>query len=154
MGPDPCGYTSPVMPYTRYCTLYVAVCPQVAQYLNLELPILEQFLLKLREEENREIQRIIGKSVCNICVPNILPRLKYCDDYSVTNRCACVPGTTTSTGSCPACWTVRCLLTLRRVSDQGVPSQCCNQPPGGAEDVFRFGFRELSCVYLGAFSRF
>lgn len=61
----------------RDCTLYVAVCPQVAQYLNLELPTLEQFLLKLREEENREIQRIIGKSVCDICVPNILPHLKY-----------------------------------------------------------------------------
>lgn len=77
MGLDPCGYTSSVVPYMRYCTLYVAVGPQVAQYLNLELPILEQFLLKLREEENREIQRIIGKSVCDICVPNILPQLKY-----------------------------------------------------------------------------
>lgn len=33
----------------------------VAQYLNLELPILEQVLLRLREEENREIQRIVGK---------------------------------------------------------------------------------------------
>ncbi|XP_074473635.1 ras association domain-containing protein 6 [Sebastes fasciatus] len=33
----------------------------VAQYLNLELPILEQVLLKLREEENREIQRVIHK---------------------------------------------------------------------------------------------
>lgn len=39
------------------------VSPQVAQYLNLELPILEQVLLRLREEENREIQRIVGKSV-------------------------------------------------------------------------------------------
>ena len=35
----------------------------MAQYLNLELPILEQVLLRLREEENREIQRIVGKSV-------------------------------------------------------------------------------------------
>ncbi|XP_033981921.1 ras association domain-containing protein 6 [Trematomus bernacchii] len=33
----------------------------VAQYLNLELPILEQVLLKLREEENREIQRLVNK---------------------------------------------------------------------------------------------
>ncbi|CAG5867260.1 unnamed protein product [Menidia menidia] len=33
----------------------------VAQYLNLELPLLEQVLLKLREEENREIQRVISK---------------------------------------------------------------------------------------------
>lgn len=39
------------------------VSPQVAQYLNLELPILEQVLLRLREEENREIQKIVGKSV-------------------------------------------------------------------------------------------
>lgn len=37
------------------------VSNDVAQYLNLELPILEQFLLKLQEEENREIQRITGK---------------------------------------------------------------------------------------------
>nr|XP_046231541.1 ras association domain-containing protein 6 isoform X1 [Scatophagus argus]XP_046231543.1 ras association domain-containing protein 6 isoform X1 [Scatophagus argus] len=37
------------------------VSNDVAQYLNLELPILEQVLLKLREEENREIQRITGK---------------------------------------------------------------------------------------------
>ncbi|KAM3600253.1 uncharacterized protein V6R79_020118 [Siganus canaliculatus] len=37
------------------------VSNDVAQYLNLELPILEHVLLKLSEEENREIQRIIGK---------------------------------------------------------------------------------------------
>ncbi|XP_008290336.1 ras association domain-containing protein 6 [Stegastes partitus] len=37
------------------------VSTDVAQYLNLELPILEQVLLKLREEENREIQRVISK---------------------------------------------------------------------------------------------
>ncbi|XP_059213603.1 ras association domain-containing protein 6 [Centropristis striata] len=37
------------------------VSNDVAQYLNLELPILEQVLLKLREEENREIQRVIIK---------------------------------------------------------------------------------------------
>uniref|UniRef100_A0A3B5L6Y5 Uncharacterized protein n=1 Tax=Xiphophorus couchianus TaxID=32473 RepID=A0A3B5L6Y5_9TELE len=37
------------------------VSNDVAQYLNLELPILDQFLLKLREEENREIQRVINK---------------------------------------------------------------------------------------------
>lgn len=37
------------------------VSNEVAQYLNLELPILEQILLRLREEENKEIQRIIGK---------------------------------------------------------------------------------------------
>lgn len=37
------------------------VSNDVAQYLNLELPILEQVLLKLREEENREIQRVISK---------------------------------------------------------------------------------------------
>ncbi|MEQ2283071.1 hypothetical protein AMECASPLE_007319 [Ameca splendens] len=33
----------------------------VAQYLNLELPILDQVLLKLREEEDREIERVINK---------------------------------------------------------------------------------------------
>lgn len=37
------------------------VSTDVAQYLNLELPILEQVLLKLKEEENREIQRVISK---------------------------------------------------------------------------------------------
>ncbi|XP_034048566.1 ras association domain-containing protein 6 isoform X2 [Thalassophryne amazonica] len=37
------------------------VSNDVAQYLNLELPILEQVLLKLTEEENREIQRVISK---------------------------------------------------------------------------------------------
>ncbi|XP_027134356.1 ras association domain-containing protein 6 [Larimichthys crocea] len=37
------------------------VSNDVAQYLNLELPILEQVLLKLGEEEHREIQRVIGK---------------------------------------------------------------------------------------------
>ncbi|XP_044031437.1 ras association domain-containing protein 6 isoform X2 [Siniperca chuatsi] len=37
------------------------VSNDVAQYLNLELPILEQVLLKLREEENKEIQRVITK---------------------------------------------------------------------------------------------
>lgn len=37
------------------------VSNDVAQYLNLELPILEQVLLKLREEENRVIQRVISK---------------------------------------------------------------------------------------------
>ncbi|XP_070706670.1 ras association domain-containing protein 6 [Pempheris klunzingeri] len=37
------------------------VSNDVAQYLNLELPILEQFLLKLREEESRQIQRVISK---------------------------------------------------------------------------------------------
>lgn len=37
------------------------VSNDVAQYLNLELPILEQVLLKLREEETTEIQRVIGK---------------------------------------------------------------------------------------------
>lgn len=37
------------------------VSNDVAQYLNLELPILDQVLLKLREEENREIQRVINK---------------------------------------------------------------------------------------------
>ncbi|XP_045923422.1 ras association domain-containing protein 6 isoform X1 [Micropterus dolomieu] len=37
------------------------VSNDVAQYLNLELPILQQFLLKLKEEENREIQSVIGK---------------------------------------------------------------------------------------------
>ncbi|XP_071321392.1 ras association domain-containing protein 6 isoform X3 [Trachinotus anak] len=37
------------------------VSNDVAQYLNLELPLLEQVLLKLREEENREIQRVISK---------------------------------------------------------------------------------------------
>lgn len=37
------------------------VSNDVAQYLNLELPILEQVLLKLREEESKEIQRVISK---------------------------------------------------------------------------------------------
>ncbi|KAJ8402047.1 hypothetical protein AAFF_G00372820 [Aldrovandia affinis] len=37
------------------------VSNDVAQYLNLELPILEGIVEKLREEENREIQRIITK---------------------------------------------------------------------------------------------
>ncbi|XP_029921775.1 ras association domain-containing protein 6 [Myripristis murdjan] len=37
------------------------VSNDVAQYLNLELPILEHVLLKLKEEENREIQRVISK---------------------------------------------------------------------------------------------
>ncbi|KAJ0057713.1 hypothetical protein NL108_013596, partial [Boleophthalmus pectinirostris] len=36
------------------------VSNDVAQYLNLELPILEQVLLKLREEETKEIQRVIS----------------------------------------------------------------------------------------------
>ncbi|KAM7369219.1 hypothetical protein PAMP_013503 [Pampus punctatissimus] len=37
------------------------VSNDVAQYLNLELPILEHILLKLREEETKEIERVIGK---------------------------------------------------------------------------------------------
>ncbi|XP_040053997.1 ras association domain-containing protein 6 isoform X2 [Gasterosteus aculeatus] len=37
------------------------VSNDVAQYLNLELPILEQVLLQLREEENRVIQRVVSK---------------------------------------------------------------------------------------------
>lgn len=37
------------------------VSTDVAQYLNLELPILEQVLLKLREEETKEVQRVISK---------------------------------------------------------------------------------------------
>ncbi|XP_076016873.1 ras association domain-containing protein 4-like [Genypterus blacodes] len=37
------------------------VSNDVAVYLNLELPILEQVLLKLREEEHREIQSVIKK---------------------------------------------------------------------------------------------
>lgn len=37
------------------------VSNDVAQYLNLELPILEQVLLKLGEEENREIERVVTK---------------------------------------------------------------------------------------------
>ncbi|XP_037120907.1 ras association domain-containing protein 6 [Syngnathus acus] len=37
------------------------VSNDVAQYLNLELPILEQVLLNLREEENKEIQMVISK---------------------------------------------------------------------------------------------
>ncbi|XP_060918184.1 ras association domain-containing protein 6 [Labrus mixtus] len=37
------------------------VSDDVAQYLNLEFPILEHVLLKLREEENREIQRVVSK---------------------------------------------------------------------------------------------
>ncbi|KAI4902542.1 hypothetical protein NFI96_003946 [Prochilodus magdalenae] len=37
------------------------VSMDVAQYLNLELPILQRVLLKLQEEENHEIQRIVSK---------------------------------------------------------------------------------------------
>ncbi|XP_037341448.1 ras association domain-containing protein 6 [Pungitius pungitius] len=37
------------------------VSNDVAQYLNLELPILEQVLLKLREEENTVIQSVVSK---------------------------------------------------------------------------------------------
>ncbi|XP_019962864.2 ras association domain-containing protein 6 [Paralichthys olivaceus] len=37
------------------------VSNDVALYLNLELPILEQVLLELREEESKEIQRVINK---------------------------------------------------------------------------------------------
>ncbi|XP_063336907.1 ras association domain-containing protein 6 [Pelmatolapia mariae] len=37
------------------------VSDDVAQYLNLELPILEKVLQKLKDEENREIQRIENK---------------------------------------------------------------------------------------------
>ncbi|XP_061658058.1 ras association domain-containing protein 6 [Syngnathoides biaculeatus] len=37
------------------------VSNDVAQYLNLELPILEKVLLNLREEENREIQMVVSK---------------------------------------------------------------------------------------------
>uniref|UniRef100_A0A3Q3RR08 Ras association domain family member 6 n=1 Tax=Mastacembelus armatus TaxID=205130 RepID=A0A3Q3RR08_9TELE len=37
------------------------VSNDVAQYLNLELPILEQILQKLGEEENREIQNVMNK---------------------------------------------------------------------------------------------
>ncbi|CAJ1071251.1 ras association domain-containing protein 6-like [Xyrichtys novacula] len=37
------------------------VSDDVAQYLNLELPILEHVLFQLREEENREIQRVVSK---------------------------------------------------------------------------------------------
>ncbi|XP_039471488.1 ras association domain-containing protein 6 isoform X1 [Oreochromis aureus] len=37
------------------------VSDDVAQYLNLELPILENVLQKLKDEENREIQRIENK---------------------------------------------------------------------------------------------
>uniref|UniRef100_A0A4W5K751 Ras association domain family member 6 n=1 Tax=Hucho hucho TaxID=62062 RepID=A0A4W5K751_9TELE len=38
------------------------VSNDVAQYLNLELPILEGVLVKLEEEENRELQRITTKA--------------------------------------------------------------------------------------------
>lgn len=55
------GGTFDIFPHVVY--LCQDVPPQVAQYLNLELPILEQVLLRLREEENKEIQRIVGKSV-------------------------------------------------------------------------------------------
>lgn len=54
------------------CQDFPLLPSQVAQYLNLELPILEHVLLKLREEENREIQRIIVKSVYNLCVKTLL----------------------------------------------------------------------------------
>lgn len=34
---------------------------QVAQYVNLELPILHRVLRKLHEEENKEVQRVVNK---------------------------------------------------------------------------------------------
>ncbi|XP_072514715.1 ras association domain-containing protein 6 isoform X1 [Salminus brasiliensis] len=37
------------------------VSMDVAQYVNLELPILQRVLLKLQEDENQEIQRIVSK---------------------------------------------------------------------------------------------
>ncbi|KAJ8347168.1 hypothetical protein SKAU_G00285690 [Synaphobranchus kaupii] len=37
------------------------VSNDVAQYLNLELPILEGIILRMKDEENKEIQRIISK---------------------------------------------------------------------------------------------
>uniref|UniRef100_UPI0037E72DF6 ras association domain-containing protein 6 isoform X2 n=1 Tax=Semicossyphus pulcher TaxID=241346 RepID=UPI0037E72DF6 len=44
------------------------VSDDVAQYLNLELSILEQVLLKLREEENREIQRVVSNMPLSVCL--------------------------------------------------------------------------------------
>ena len=43
-----------------------AMVYQVAQYVNLELPILQRVLLKLQDEENQEIQRIISKWVLHL----------------------------------------------------------------------------------------
>lgn len=37
------------------------ISPDVAQYLNLEMPILKVILQKLEEQENKEVQRIIAK---------------------------------------------------------------------------------------------
>lgn len=99
----------PMKPFLML-SLYTAGPPQVAQYLNLELPILEQVLLKLREEENREIQRIVGKSVRHLCVSSFLFQpLRRSDTFTagggadVFFSLVCVSGTTTSTDSCPRC---------------------------------------------------
>lgn len=50
---------------------------QVAQYLNLELPILEKVLQKLKDEENREIQTIENKLVYNFICLNALEMLSH-----------------------------------------------------------------------------
>lgn len=34
------------------------VCIQVAQYIKLEMPVLQSFIKKLREEENREMDKL------------------------------------------------------------------------------------------------
>ncbi|XP_061603822.1 ras association domain-containing protein 6 isoform X3 [Phyllopteryx taeniolatus] len=55
----------------------VEVSNDVAQYLNLELPILEQVLLNLREEETREIQMVISKYQNH---HRVLSRMLSCKD--------------------------------------------------------------------------
>ncbi|XP_077479476.1 ras association domain-containing protein 6 isoform X1 [Stigmatopora argus] len=74
------------------------VSNDVAQYLNLELPILEQVLLNLKEEENREIQLVISKLVS-------LAFLALDEDQACACVCVCVcvfvPGTITISEPCP-----------------------------------------------------
>lgn len=59
----------------NYMVTYFSL--QVAQYLNLELPILEKVLQKLKDEENREIQTIENKLVYNFICLNALEMLSH-----------------------------------------------------------------------------
>ena len=38
-----------------------SVSPQVAQYINFEMPVLDSFVEKLKEEEEREISKLTRK---------------------------------------------------------------------------------------------
>lgn len=39
----------------------VCLCVQVAQYIKLEMPVLQSFIVKLKEEENREMEKLKQK---------------------------------------------------------------------------------------------